>query len=59
MRRLMKVWGDNFAEKVSALLLKERERMDMEWRLKNKKVFSRDDWQVFNAALGKTVEENR
>ncbi len=55
----MKVRGYNLVEKVSALLLKERERMDMEWRLKNKKVFSRDDWQVFNAALRKTVEENR
>ena len=59
MKRGMKVWGDSLVEKVSALLLKDRERMDMEWRLKNKKVFSRDDWQIFNATLRKTVEENR
>jgi hypothetical protein len=50
----MKGWGDNQREKISRFFPRQRERMDVEWRLKGKRPFSQHDWRTFSAAFQKT-----
>ncbi|MBN2025699.1 MAG: hypothetical protein JW854_02890 [Actinobacteria bacterium] len=53
----MRVWEESRHGKITAFFTR-RERMDLDWRLKDKKIFSRDDWRIFNAALQRTLAKS-